>query len=145
MTKAVLKLTHQEAVVKVWGTDTIVLADLVAAGDQLGVDPTANIVGVTWMGDPAAVIEIERGGTPILTLTCAGANYLDLSGQDLPPDTINNTDDLDVTITGAGQAYIKLRKTSGYLNMVETATYGAYDDETRVGASLTMSGSPDKV
>jgi hypothetical protein len=41
--------------------------------------------------------------------------------------------------------YITLRKVAGWSTKVENATYGAYDDPTRVGASTTMNGSPDKV
>jgi hypothetical protein len=38
-----------------------------------------------------------------------------------------------------------LRKISGWDTKVEETTYGAYDDRTRVGASTTLDGSPDKV
>jgi thioredoxin reductase (NADPH) len=33
----------------------------------------------------------------------------------------------------------------GWATKVEESTYGSYDDPTRVGASTTISGSPDKV
>jgi hypothetical protein len=61
-------------------------------------------------------------------------------------DNVENTSDIVVTIAGAeAQCYLTVRKASGYATKVEPATYGAYDDETRVGASTTLSGSPDKV
>lgn len=154
MAQAILKKTHQEAVVKVWpeGTDgpttnTIVLADLAATGQEVdsAVDQVVNVVGVTWLGEPTAIITITRGTTVILTLPCTGANEMDFTGQDVPPDTVQNTEDIEVTFSGVGQVYLKLRKASGYKTQVENATYGAYDDPTRVSASTTINGSPDYV
>lgn len=156
MAQAILKLTNQEAVVKVWpdesdqeGDNTIALDSLATASQVVSEDeelpPTVNIAGVTWLGEPTAIITITRGTTVVMTLPCTGANEMDLTGQDLPPDTVENLEDLLVTFEGGvGQVYIKLRKASGYINKSEDATYGAYDDPTRVGASTTMSGSPDK-
>ena len=154
MAQATLKLTHQEAIVKVWpettdeeGDNTIALDDLVSDSQVIDEEGTVrvNIAGVTWFGDPAAVITVTRGDTVVMTLPCTGANEMDLTGQDLPPDTVENEEDLEVTFTGGiGQVYLKLRKATGYITKVEDATYGAYDDPTRVGASTTMSGSPDK-
>ena len=62
-------------------------------------------------------------------------------------DTTNNTYDIVVTNEAAKPVtgYLVLRKVSGWDTKVETATLGAYDDVTRVGASTTLSGSPDKV
>ena len=50
-------------------------------------------------------------------------------------DTIQNTSDIVVTIAGAeAQLYLTLRKIGGYASKVETAVYGAYDDQTAVGS-----------
>jgi hypothetical protein len=159
MAQSVLRLTHQEAVVKVWGaaatTEVIDISTLLATGQELIPEgtPTANIVGVTWTGHPTAVITVTRnvlvGETPtatrVLTLPCTGANSIDFGGQELPPETTGNDSDLTVAITAeSGEVYIKLRKVDGYRTQIEDATYGAYDDPTRVGASTTMSGSPDR-
>jgi hypothetical protein len=154
MAQATLKKTHQEVIVKVWPasgdgetTNNIVLANLAAVGQEVDseADQVVNIAGVTWLGNPAGIITITRGDTIVMTLPCTGANEMDMTGQDLPPDTVNNTEDIEVTFEGVGQVYLKLRKVSGYLNQVENATYGAYDDPTRVGASTTINGSPDYV
>lgn len=154
MAQAILKLTHQEAVIKVWpsvgdgpNSNTIQLADLITAGQELDTenDQVVNIVGVSWFGEPEEVITITRGYETIMSLNCNSLSSLDMAGQSLPPDIVENTEDIVVTFTGTSQLYIKLRKVGGYLNQVETATYGAYDDPTRVGASTTLSGSPDRV
>ena len=70
---------------------------------------------------------------------------LDLT-QNHISDNIQNTSNIVITTTGAASTgYLVLRKLAGWATKVEDATYGAYDDVTRVGASTTVSGSPDKV
>lgn len=59
-------------------------------------------------------------------------------------DRIYANKDIRLTFDGPGHCIIRLRK-EGWTPKVEDATYGAYDDPTIVGASTTMSGSPDKV
>jgi hypothetical protein len=50
-------------------------------------------------------------------------------------DNIENASDITVTIAGAeAQCYLVLRKVSGYATKVETAVFGAYDDQTQVGS-----------
>lgn len=151
VTKTILKNTNQETVIKVAGTaaaETIVLdTDLVASTQVAeGDTQTVNIVGLVWTGATDGIIQISRGGIIITTLQANAAGALEFAGQQMVPDSIANTSDIVVTISGAqAECWIRVRKISGYATKVETATYGAYDDETRVGASTTISGSPDKV
>lgn len=149
--KTILRKTHGEAVVKVAGTaaaETIALAtDLLNAGQALdGSTQSVSIVGVTWTGATDGVITITRGGVTVMTLLANAAGALEFGGQMMIPDSVNSTSDVVVTISGAqAECWLRLRKVSGYKTMIEDATYGAYDDPTRVGASTTQSGSPDKV
>jgi hypothetical protein len=149
--KTVLKNTEQEAVVKVAGTAaaaTITLTtDILAASQALdGETQTVNIVGLVWTGAIDGIIQITRNSVVIATLQANAAGALEFSGQAMIPETISNTQNIVVTISGAqAECWLRLRKVSGYKSKVEYATYGAYDDETRVGASTTLSGSPDKV
>jgi hypothetical protein len=148
--KTVLKNTNQEAVVKVAGTAaaaTIDLSvDLLAASQALdGATQTVNIAGLVWTGALGGVITITRNSVVVASLQSNAAGALDFTGQMMIPETIENTSDVVVTISGAqAECWIRLRKVSGYATKVEYATYGSYDDETRVGASTTLSGSPDK-
>jgi hypothetical protein len=151
VTKTILKNTNQESVVKVAGTAasaTIDLSvDLVASTQTIPAPSTqaVNIAGVQWVGLPDATITITRNSVNILTLPGGGADYIEFAAGSGFVDNIENTSDIVVTIAGAeAQCYLVLRKVSGYATKVETAVYGAYDDETRVGASTTLSGSPDK-
>jgi len=59
-------------------------------------------------------------------------------------DRVYANKDLRLTFDGPGHCILRLRK-EGWTPKVENSTYGAYDDPTRVGASTTMSGSPDRV
>jgi hypothetical protein len=149
--KVILKNTNLETVVKVAGTSgnvTLTLdTDLLASTQvKVGSVQTVNIAGVRWHGLAGSSITVTRNSVNVLTLPgdspnsdamAAGSGYVDIE---------ENTKDLVVAIAGAeAQVFLTLRKISGYATKVETATFGAYDDETRVGASTTLSGSPDKV
>lgn len=151
MAQAIIRQTHQEAVVKVWGpastTEVIDISTLLATGQALdGSTQAVNIVGLTWTGATDGLITITRNSVVITNLQANAAGMLYFEGQSMPPESTQNTQDISVAITGAAaEVWIKLRKISGYATMIEDATYGAYDDPTRIGASTTMSGSPDKV
>ena len=148
--KTILKNTNQEAVVKVAGNSgntTIDLSTDLVAGTQVasGDTQTVNIVGIRWVGLSGSSIAFIRNSVNVLTMPGDAPNGLGMAEGNGFVDTEQNTHDITVAITGAeAQCYITLRKASGYATKVETAVYGAYDDETRVGASTTLSGSPDK-
>lgn len=152
MTQAVIKQTHQEAVVKVWGasgtTETIDLQTLIGSNQQLDGDTqTVTIIGLTWTGAADGIATVTRGGVTITTLQANAAGMLLFEGQTMPPDNVNATSDIVVAITGAAcEVWLKLRKVGGYKSKSgEYPQYGSYEDETRVGASTTVNGSPDYV
>ena len=149
VTKTVLKNTNQETVVKVAGTDAAVTIDLqtdcLASTQALdGATQTVNIVSANWTGLPSSTITVARNSVTIIPITGDQPQVLDFVGQGYT-DSVENTSDIVVTITGTAAVYLILRKVGGYATKVEMATYGAYDDPTRVGASTSMSGSPDRV
>lgn len=150
VTKTIIKNTHQEVIVKVAGTAgsaTIALAtDLLTANQALdGATQTVEITGVMVTGLLTNATTVTRNGVNILTFAGENSSTFDFQGQGFK-DAVEATKDIVVSMAGAeGQIYLKLRKSAGYKLMVENATYGAYDDPTRVGASTTVSGSPDKV
>lgn len=149
--KTVLKKAHQEAVVKVAGTAaaaTISLASDILHTNQaltVGGTPTVNIVGMHWSGAIGSSITVVRNGVTILAIMAEQANNFDFEGLGFV-DSVESTSDIVVTIAGAEAAiYLQLRKVAGYDTKVETGLYGSYDDITRIGASTTVTGSPDKV
>lgn len=149
--KTVLKKAHQEAVVKVAGTaaaSTISLAsDLLHTNQALtaGGTPTVNIIGMHWVGATGSTITVVRGGVTIVSVAAESANNFDFQGLGFA-DTVGNTSDIVVTIGGGEAAiYLQLRKVAGYDDKVEGGVYGSYDDITRIGASTTVTGSPDYV
>lgn len=140
-----IKKTNGEAVIKVAGTDdtvTVALADLVGAREELDGQgtPTVNIVSATWSGGSSSTVNVARNGVDVLTADSSVSNELNLYPLGYV-DTTENESDLDFTITGTAQIFLKLRKVEGYLKTFEPETYGAYDDETLYGP-LDIVGAP---
>ena len=72
-------------------------------------------------------------------------HHFDLPSMGISDNT-NNDQDIVIAQTVANKpisGYITLRKIAGWDTKVENATYGAYDDPTKVGARTDVSGSPD--
>ena len=106
---------------------------------------TADIITAQVTGLLNSSITVVRNSLPVLAFAPENNGNFNFEGNGFR-DTVGNTSDIVVTIAGAeAHIYLTIRKVGGYATKVETATLGAYDDETRVGASTTISGSPDKV
>lgn len=137
--KTILKKTHQEVVAKFQGAGTSSIAldsatDMLPSSQALdGATQTVNVVGITWTGAVGSLITVSRNSLPVLTLPGEGAASFDFNAQGYV-DTINNTYDIDVVISGEAQVYLVLRKVGGYATKIEPATFGAHDDETAVGS-----------
>lgn len=146
-----IKNTNQETIIK-WSssaaeTGTITLANLTAATQvRNSASPTVNIVKIYAAGELGSHIRITRNGALVFACAPENAPVMNFS-QDGFTDSDNNTSDIVIDNNSAKDStgYIVLRKIAGWDTTVENATYGAYDDPTRRGASTTMSGSPDKV
>ena len=146
-----LKLTHKEAIFKFShdSDETITLTDLACTGQEIDgeSDQVVNIVSANWVGAPGSTIVVTRGtgetAEVVWSIPADQPQNMNFEGEGYV-DTTGNNKDLYVSITGEAAIYMTLRKESGYLTQVETEKYGAYDDETRIGASTTKSGSPDK-
>lgn len=140
VTKTILKNTNNETIVKIAGTaasSTITLnSDCVASTQATsGATQTVNIVGFQFTGLASSTITIARNGTNITTVSAEGHDDVEFAAGMGFADTIQNTSDIVVTIAGAeAQLYLTLRKVGGYASKVETAVYGAYDDQTAVGS-----------
>lgn len=138
VTKTVLKNTESMAVVKVAGTAgsaTISLAsDLLSPTQELnGSTQTVNLVGANWTGARNGAIEVARNEVAILTIPADQPQIFDFQGDGYV-DTVENTQDITVTISGAeSQVYLTLRKANGYKSKIETSVFSQYDDETKAG------------
>lgn len=127
---------------------TITIANLAASTQAVhsGGTPTVNVVKFLCTGEDGASVVVSRNGKNIIACAPENAPFLDLNATGIP-GTINNTYDIVITngVAKAVTGYIVLRKVAGWDTKVENEVYGAYDDPTRVGASTSISGSPDKV
>jgi hypothetical protein len=146
-----LKNTNQESVIHFTSSaaesGTITIANLTATSQARNADtPTVNIVKWSITGELASKVTINRNSKIVIACAPENAPYAELNAWGIPL-TNDNTSDIVVT-NGAAKdvtGILILRKVAGWSTKVEDATYGAYDDPTRVGASTTLSGSPDKV
>ena len=151
MTITTLKNTNQETVIhfasSLAESGTITIANLTASSQARNADtPTVNIVKWQVTGELASKVTINRNSKIVIAAAPENAPYAELNAWGIP---LTNDNTFDIVITnGAAKdvtGILVLRKTLGWSTKVEDATYGAYDDPTRVGASTTLSGSPDKV
>ena len=150
MTITTLKNTNQETVIHFTSSlaesGTITIANLTATTQARNSDtPVVNIVKYSIVGELASKVSILRNSKIVLVCAPENAPYAEFNAWGIPV-TNDNTSDIVIT-NGAAKdisGFLVLRKIAGWSTKVENATYGAYDDPTRVGASTTLSGSPDK-
>ncbi len=151
MTITTLKNTNQETVIhfasSLAESGTITIANLTASTQARNAEtPAVNIVKWQVTGELASKVNILRNSKIVIASAPENAPYAELNAWGIPL-TNDNTSDIVIT-NGAAKdvtGILVLRKVAGWATKVEDATYGAYDDPTRVGASTTLSGSPDKV
>ena len=151
MTITTLKNTNQETVIHFASSaaesGTITIANLTASSQARNSDtPTVNIVKWHISGELASKVTVSRNSKLVIACAPENAPYAELNAWGIP---LTNDNTFDIVIAnGAAKdvtGILILRKVAGWSTKVEDATYGAYDDPTRVGASTTLTGSPDKV
>ena len=151
MTITTLKNTNQETVIHFTSsaaeTGTITIANLAATTQARNSDaPVVDIVKYNITGELASKVTITRNSKIVIVVAPENAPYAELNAWGIPVSN-DNTFDINI-VNGVAKdvsGFLVLRKKAGWDSKVENAIYGAYDDPTRVGASTTMSGSPDKV
>ena len=139
----IIKNTNKEVVVKVDAvvnaSGTITLTDLTSADQELisGGTPTVNIVKAIFTGELGSAIRITRNSENILACAPETNPILDLNSMGI---TENRQNTYDIVIVKEGSAgvpvtgYLVLRKVDGWESKIEYEKYGAYDDESSVGA-----------
>lgn len=141
--KTVLKKTTNEVIIKLTGAalDSATLdldgADFVSAAEAAGTAGTqiVNIAGLQWTGASGALITITRNSATIAQLQANAAGVLDMTGQNMIPDSQQNDQNIVVSFTNAaGEVWLRLHKVAGYNLKVEPATFGIYDDTSSVGS-----------
>ena len=151
MTFTTVKNTNLETVIHFTSSaaesGTITIANLAASSQARNSDtPNVNIVKFSVMGELGSKVTINRNNKIVIACAPENAPYMEANAWGIP---ITNDATSDIVVTnGAAKdvsGFLVLRKVAGWSTKVETATYGAYDDTSRVGASTTMDGSPDKV
>ncbi len=139
-----------EANIKVFSDDasnvSITMDDLCHEYQEIPKDKSnlyVTIRSVQWTGAIDTTIKVYRGETRIMTLQAAPCGTLAFDGQQFVSESTEKEKDFRFEFNGEGEVWLTLRK-HGYIpKSAEYATYGAYEDETRVGAKTDISGSPD--
>jgi len=148
---SIIKNSSKETVVKVagdGGSATIALGSLASADQVAGATGSQNvtIAAISSSGDLDSNLKINRGATGATgyyTFAAAPETAPTIQFNQLGfTDNLQSTSDIVVTHTGGAVTYLVLHKQDGYAAKVEYEKYGAYDDETAVGA-LDIVGSPD--
>ena len=146
-----IRNTNYETIIKYEGSSsdtaaTIDISTLASSQQARNSDaPTVNIVKLIASGLLTSGVLITRNGINILAAAPENAPVIDLTQNGIS-DNLQNDKNIVITCSGAASTgYIVLRKVTGWDSKVENEKYGAYDDATRVGASTTLSGSPDHV
>jgi hypothetical protein len=136
MAKTVLRLTNNYAGVKAnaAGTYTFSLAtDLLLPSEVVSGTPTVDIYGATFSGEAASTITVSRNSVDIFNISPSTASSIDFSQMGMK-ETINNTSDIVVVITGKAQIYLELRKSAGYKTKLEFEQFGSHDDPAAQGS-----------
>jgi hypothetical protein len=117
-------------------TGTITLSTLAASTQARNSDtPAVNIVRFLAVGEDNASVTVLRNSQLIIACAPENAPLLDLISNGIS-EAQQNTYDIVISnnVAKAVTGYITVRKIAGWSTKVETATYGAYDDVTQVGA-----------
>lgn len=133
--KRILRLTNQEAIVKIdgdVGSATIDLdVDLKLTTEEIVGSPAVNIVIMQVSGKVGSVLSVARNGVNLWDLQAGSAECIDMLNIGGAADNTFNTSDIVVTSSGAeGQLILKLRKQSGYKTLIRTEQTGIQEPET---------------
>lgn len=167
----VLKNTETEAVLKVYTTESAgesidislntwltksTQVYVTGANDSSEIDghfaeytgSCVFITGIWWGLKQNKQLDITRIVDPVTPVLHSHYYLLNAGQYDFDhhgfADRVYANKDFRLIFDGPGHCILKLRK-FGWIPKEESVVYGAYDDPTRVGASTTMSGSPDRV
>jgi hypothetical protein len=156
----IVKNSSKETVISITGANdnvSLSLTGLASADQVLGATgaggatgPVVNVATVISSGTLGSSISLRRGATGATGhLVFAGAPENSPVVQfNQFGFTENGQNNKDILVTHAGATganvttWVVLHKQDGFYAKVEPELYGAYDDETKVGA-LDTSGSPD--
>lgn len=133
MAKQILRNTETSASVKFWGAGAVETIDLqtdLLIPNRLvldGATQKVNIMSFTWSGITGSSIKVTRGAVDIFTMDGGNAAQFVFDNM-LFTDSVANTSDITVTITGDAYLYMVLRKESGYAQTVQNGPFGVYDD-----------------
>lgn len=135
-----VKNTNQETVIHFTSSaaesGTITIANLTATTQARNSDtPAVNIVKWSIHGELDSKVTINRNSKIVIACAPENSPYMEANAWGIP---ITNDNTYDIVVTnGAAKdvsGFLVLRKVTGWSTKVETAVFGAYDDQTAVGS-----------
>ena len=140
MTLTTVKNNNQETVIHFESSaaesGTITIANLTATTQARNSDsPKVDIVKFICTGELGSHVKVIRNSKTVIACAPENEAVIEFNAWGIPV-TNDNTSDIVVTnsVAKAVTGWLVLRKQEGWSTKVEPATYGAYDDETQVGA-----------
>jgi len=129
-----LKLTNTEAIIKIDGDlgEATIDLDVTLLGDNEELDGSTqkvNIVSMLLPGLPGGIATVKRNNEELWHISVDSAVLIDMQTLGCVSDNINNTSDINVTLSVAKcELIMKLRKVSGYKTKIQPEQYSIYDN-----------------
>lgn len=135
MASILIKNTNTQAVLKVYrdtaGTETITLASLALASEEISGTPTVNIRGIMFGMTPTSNVVVQRdvSGTPKGKIYLCSTGYVDFAGNGYADNTYNDRN-IQIVFSAEGTVIIDLAKVNGYKTRLQPAEFSVYDNPT---------------
>lgn len=129
----ILKNTNTQTVLKVYrdtaGTETITLASLALASEEISGTPLVNIRAIMFGMKPNSHIVVQRdaAGTPEGEIYLTSAGFFDFAGNGYSDNTYNDRN-IQVVFSNEGTIIIDLAKVKGYKTRLQPAEFSVYDN-----------------
>lgn len=129
----VLKNTNTQATLKVYrdtaGTETITLASLALASEEISGTPLVNIRSIMFGMKPNSHIIVQRdsAGTPEGEIYLTSSGFFDFAGNGFVDNSYNSLN-IQVVFSNEGSVIIDLSKFAGYKTKVQPAEFSVYDN-----------------
>ena len=123
-TQSTLKVYRDTA-----GTETITLASLALASEEISGTPTVNIRGIMFGMKPTSNVVVQRdvSGTPEGKIYLCSTGYVDFAGNGYTDNTYNDKD-IQIVFSNEGTIFINVSKVTGYKSKLQPAEFSVYDN-----------------
>lgn len=129
----ILKNTNNQCTLKVYrdtaGTETITLASLALASEEISGTPLVNIRSIMFGMKPNSHIVVQRdnAGTAEGEIYMSASGFFDFAGNGFVDSTYNDKN-IQIVFSNEGTVIIDLAKVKGYKTRLQPAEFSVYDN-----------------